>query len=345
MDDPTADKVKVREKVPKERNRLIRRGGSTLGNRAHICAFFHNPDDEYRVLLPFIKDGFACGEKAFHTVDPQRRDEHLQRLALAGIDVTAIHRGGQFELRDWTDTHLRDGQFDQSRTLALFEKVRKDARQQGFPLVRFITHMEWALATAQGVDALLEYEAKANEAWLRQDGPVHPVICTYDLTRFGGEIVVDVMRTHPMIIIDGILQENPFFIPPDEFLRELRERRLAKVNKGAAIISIGTKTEQTVDEVKHLKACINDLASVTKTRRVLCRLNGAATRLGINRSTLQHLEEARSCPSWDFISTRALIRTASANELATASPLAPRRSHPSFDSRSYSPHFYFQSIQ
>ena len=33
------------------------------------------------------------------------------------------------------------------------------------------------------------------------------------------------MRTYPMIIISGILQENPFFVPPDEFLRELRERR------------------------------------------------------------------------------------------------------------------------
>jgi hypothetical protein len=27
-----------------------------------------------------------------------------------------------------------------------------------------------------------------------------------------------------MIIIGGLLQENPFFVPPDEFLRELRER-------------------------------------------------------------------------------------------------------------------------
>jgi hypothetical protein len=27
-----------------------------------------------------------------------------------------------------------------------------------------------------------------------------------------------------MIIIGGMLQENPFFVPPDEFLRELSER-------------------------------------------------------------------------------------------------------------------------
>jgi len=28
-----------------------------------------------------------------------------------------------------------------------------------------------------------------------------------------------------MIIISGVLQENPFFVSPDEFLRQLRERR------------------------------------------------------------------------------------------------------------------------
>ena len=36
--------------------------------------------------------------------------------------------------------------------------------------------------------------------------------------------MVDIMRTHPMIIIGGVLQENPFFVPPDEFLHELQER-------------------------------------------------------------------------------------------------------------------------
>jgi hypothetical protein len=31
-----------------------------------------------------------------------------------------------------------------------------------------------------------------------------------------------------MIIIGGLLQENPFFVPPDEFLRELRQRHTAR---------------------------------------------------------------------------------------------------------------------
>ena len=52
-----------------------------------------------------------------------------------------------------------------------------------------------------------------------------PVICTYDLSKFGASVVMDIMRTHPVVIIGEVLQENPFFVPPDQFLLEIRERR------------------------------------------------------------------------------------------------------------------------
>jgi hypothetical protein len=29
-----------------------------------------------------------------------------------------------------------------------------------------------------------------------------------------------------MVILGGVLQVNPFFIPPEQFLQELRERRV-----------------------------------------------------------------------------------------------------------------------
>lgn len=36
---------------------------------------------------------------------------------------------------------------------------------------------------------------------------------------------MDILRTHPMVIVGGILQVNPFFVPPDQMLAELRKRR------------------------------------------------------------------------------------------------------------------------
>jgi hypothetical protein len=196
--------------------------GSQLGEVRHVCAFFNSDDEEYRVLLPFIKDGFECGDKAVHVVTPGQNHSHLQRLAAAGIDAAATQHSGQFELRTSTDVYLRDGHFDQDRVLQFFEQLASGNTGRGFPLSRIVCHMEWAADGRSHVDDLIEFESRVNDVWRRHDDAV---ICAYDLAKFGGDTVIDVMRTHPMIIIGGILQHNPFFVPPEEFLREVRERR------------------------------------------------------------------------------------------------------------------------
>jgi MEDS: MEthanogen/methylotroph, DcmR Sensory domain len=211
-------------------NQSIRFAGSELGAQRHVCAFFHSADEEYRVVLPFIQDGFESGHKAFHVVDPKLCDEHRQRLASAGIDVSAAEESGQFDLRNWNDVYLRDGRFEQDRMLALLPEVLEGGREQGFPLTRMVAHVEWALEKQPGVDDLVEYEARVNYIWPRNKDAV---ICVYDLTKFGGDIVMDILRTHPMVLIGGIIQENPFFVPPDEFLRELRERRASRTGVAA----------------------------------------------------------------------------------------------------------------
>src|SRR5882724_9366453 len=83
-------------------------------------------------------------------------------------------------------------------------------------------HMEWALLDLPGVGDLIEYETRVNSVIPKYDGPV---ICTYDLTKFGASVVMDALRTHPFVIIGGLLQENPFFVSPDQLLLEIRERR------------------------------------------------------------------------------------------------------------------------
>ena len=199
--------------------------GSQLHEGRHVCAFFNSDDEEYRVLLPFIRDGFECGDKAVHVVSPDQRRDHLQRLAGAGIDSTAAQQSGQFELRTNTETYLRDGRFDQDRMLETFEQLASDNAKGRFPISRIVCHMEWAVEGRSYVDDVVEFESRVNAVWRRHDDAV---ICVYDLAKFGGDTVVDIMRTHPMIIIGGILQQNPFFVPPEEFLDERRERRASQ---------------------------------------------------------------------------------------------------------------------
>ena len=108
--------------------------------------------------------------------------------------------------------------------LEVFEQLAGGPKG-GFRLDRIVCHMDWAADGGPYIDDLVEFESRVNDVWLRHDDVV---VCVYDLTKFGGRTVVDIMRTHPMIMIGTVLLQNPFFVPPQEFLREFRERRSAQ---------------------------------------------------------------------------------------------------------------------
>ena len=194
------------------------------GPNRHICAFFNGVDEHYRVLESFIKEGFDNGEKAFHLVDPERREDHLRRLAEAGIDVDAATASGQLEVHPWEDGPLHGEHFDQDTWVAGFEEVLQSGPASGYARTRYVAQMEWALVDMPGIEDMLEWETRVNYVVPKYQ---HPVMCSYDLSKFGASTVMYALRTHPLVIIGGLLQENPFYVDPDQLLAELRVRRLS----------------------------------------------------------------------------------------------------------------------
>jgi hypothetical protein len=199
----------------------IRLAGGTLGRSRHVCAFFNSQEEQDRVLLPFIQDGIERGDKIFRIVDPQRRQEYMNTLDAAGVPTTDIETSGQLNVCGWDEAYLRGGHFDQDAWLQVMEQVLQDGKAQGFPLTRIMGSVEWAEEDRPLIDSFVEYETRLNYILPKYDDVV---VCVYDCSKFGAGLAMDILRTHPMAIIGGILQENPFFIPPDEFLRELRSR-------------------------------------------------------------------------------------------------------------------------
>lgn len=198
----------------------IRFAGSSLGDFRHVCAFFNEPDDEYRVMLPFLRDGLAQGQRDV-TVVPRDRSDHLERLRGAGIDVDAARRHRQLEVLRSEETYEPEGRFDQDAMLELIEALLEQGRDLGFPLTRLVAHAEHVTASLDGAESFVEYEARLNYVL-----PQYPdvVICTYDLRHISASVALDVLRTHPVTIVGGVLMVNPFFVPPKDFLREMRGR-------------------------------------------------------------------------------------------------------------------------
>lgn len=198
----------------------VRLAGRTLKNTRHICAFFHSKEEQNRVLMPFFKEGFDRGEKLFHVIDQRERDDHMACCRAAGIDVDEAQRTGQLEVCSWEDAYLKDGYFDGDRMVRVLEDVIVAGRQK-YGLLRLMGNMEWALQALPGVNDIVTYEAKLNRVLPRFPDPV---VCVYDLNKHSGAVVMDILRTHPMVIVGGVLQENPLYVPPDEFLAELARR-------------------------------------------------------------------------------------------------------------------------
>jgi hypothetical protein len=146
--------------------------GARLTDQRHVCAFFDHEEEWYRVLLPFIRDGFTEKNKSFHIVDPKSRIAHLERLRQGGVPVDAALDSGGLEVRVWHDTYLIGGHFDQERMLTLIESVLRGAQDEGYPLTRLIAQMEWALEDLPGVEDLVEYETRLNYLLPRYRDPV-----------------------------------------------------------------------------------------------------------------------------------------------------------------------------
>jgi hypothetical protein len=133
--------------------------------------------------------------------------------------VAAAEEQGQLETRAWADAYLRGERFDQEAMIALIQEVLAEGNRQGYARTRLVANMEWALEDLPGVNDILEYETRLNYVLPNY---TDPVICTYDLARFDAGLVMDMLRTHPTVIVRGVIQSNPFFVPPDEMLRELK---------------------------------------------------------------------------------------------------------------------------
>jgi hypothetical protein len=65
------------------------------------------------------------------------------------------------------------------------------------------------------------YEASVNEVLSRGKTPT---VCVYDVRRLSGSMMMDLLRAHPLAIVNGVLHENPFYTRPDEMLRDIRRR-------------------------------------------------------------------------------------------------------------------------
>ena len=174
------------------------------------------PDEERAVIDPFLAEGMRQRQKAVYIVDPRHQGEHRARLGAVAPSPQLL------DVTTWNEAHLRGGTFDQDRMMADVETLIATHAKTGEPPMRLVGQMGWIFSTPPGIEQLVAYEASVNEVLNRGKTPT---VCVYDARRITGSMMIDLLRAHPLTVMNGVLHENPFYTPAAQMLEDLRRRR------------------------------------------------------------------------------------------------------------------------
>ena len=182
----------------------------TVPEGMHICYSYNAEAEREGVVGRFLESGLRAREKVLCLEETPGRSTMLERLA--SLDVP----GHALKVLESIQGYCPSGVFRPDETLDLIKAFYLDAvEKEGFTGARGTGQMSWSLEGHRTrTDALLEYEARLDQ--LLEAHP-YTACCQYDARLFSGKTLMDVLTVHPMVIIQGQLVKNPFYVGPSAF--------------------------------------------------------------------------------------------------------------------------------
>jgi len=180
----------------------------------HVCAFYSGPAGRDEVVMRFLAEGIRAGDKTICVLESLGAADIVARLGRE-VDLGRSVETGQLELATPADAYLRTGTFAPDDMLSYWEQAITEARGPGGTgMLRAAGEMPSALNHPEGRMEFFRYEARVTS--FVADLPA-VLFCLYDLQRFGAEVLVDSLRTHPLVVVDGGVHDNPYYIEPGAF--------------------------------------------------------------------------------------------------------------------------------
>jgi DNA-binding CsgD family transcriptional regulator len=242
-------------------------GGVSPGT--HFCALYSGPAERDRLLFPFLDEGLRHGDKCLCLIDDV--EPALVRDRVVGQPGPEYsRRSAQLDVERASDAYLRSGEFSVEVMVSFLSESADAAIGDEFDLFRAAGEMSWVLPGPPGWESLFLYESALNHA-VEQMPAI--LMCLYDLQKFGAEMLVEVLRTHPMVLLDRTVIDNPHYVHPADYSRAASGAAAARY----PMVKVGTGGEEGTD---------HGWASLTDAElRVVSRVAAGTT----NRSIAEEL--------------------------------------------------------
>ncbi|MCK5559604.1 MAG: MEDS domain-containing protein, partial [Thermoplasmata archaeon] len=185
----------------------------------HICCFYETEEEHQNLLTTFIKKGVERGEKILSIVDAHTLKRFQEFLLDNATKVKTYIDTGQLNLVTIDETYTRNGLFDAEKIIGLLRNETEFAIAGGYTGLRVIKEMGGALKRMKNFDRLIEYETKLNTFFPNSNCFI---ICQYNRNSIDSKLLLDVLASHPLVMIDNEIYDNFSYLTPTKVLEQDR---------------------------------------------------------------------------------------------------------------------------
>jgi DNA-binding CsgD family transcriptional regulator len=187
----------------------------SLKEHDHLCHLYFNDTERFEIGANFLIHGIKNREKCIYISDKILPKELIERLTGSGVNIDKARK----------ERHLEE----------ITIGIHSEKTREPHSFVRFIK---------QSLEAYLDSKTKllrilisnkevysnsdADFAWekasLNKICFEKPIILMnqFEIGRIGPVDLVNIFKTHPMIILEGLVYESPFYVPPDKIMAKLQ---------------------------------------------------------------------------------------------------------------------------
>ncbi len=204
---PMSQKTAVRH----EESTCLGCAGDRIPLGSHICWFYRSPAERDAVVLPFLKAGIDTREQCHYILEEREHPWLKTGLERHGVDVEASISSGQLSILDPVGLYSSSHNIDFGEKSSFWDAIYANPCKTDFPMMRLVKDMNWMGRESLNEEMLLEYEIGLNYHLRKNQGVA---ICQYDLTKFRGDVILDILKVHPIIIWGRTAVRNPFYVDP-----------------------------------------------------------------------------------------------------------------------------------
>ena len=201
----------------------------------HICQFYNQPAEIAQTAAPFLRDGLRGQDRAYFAGPAARVEELRKALRAAHLDVEGALESGQLRLVDRRDELLNNGRFDPYHLISTHQALIAKSLNEGFQIVRCVIDMGWLCQGVASPEQILKYEAAADAVFTFQTRPIVAIL-QYNYEALPGELVVELLKLHPMAVVGRFMKRNPYYINAEDYMvkiiRRTQQRRTARAAAG-----------------------------------------------------------------------------------------------------------------